>query len=615
MAEGPVSELQQTQTANSPTAAELTDPGGSTREGNGYMPMASIVNNGYTPMASLVDTGYTPMSPIVDNGYTPMASLQKASEVPPPLPPKKNRRRQGGPSHPSGDTPREPPRLSGETSGGLPRPSGETPSQFLLPKRRNAKRAGVYWMREEDIVNLPLNPMYNADLDLPEGPDGSDHGQQTTPKEVGGPSQPEMTASDGPPADGQAVSGPATHTYEDGDAFGMRLGPPLKGDPRSAPPVPSTPRPGRTTDGAQPVAAATHVYEDGESFGMRLGPALNRDAPAVPSTPRPGRPTSGAQQVPGGPNPLSNPQDVINQLQPNPMYNSNQAPQAPGSAEASRTICGRLRRRLSRRPLMYTVMSLSLAFVTVVTLAIVVPVLLMHFNRQPGIHGSPTTITAGPNTAGSTATAGPKTTDSAAWEGSVVLMGTDKVTSADVIKVTRHGHLKANFDLPDTVPRGGVRGMAVGLCNNHVYVTWSDGHSRGGVQAFTPDGKLLWNAGQRMVKPMYVAVDGKGNIVVTDRDTNFIYMYDETGRYVMKFGGPGLSGGRLNRPEGICVDSSGHIIVVDALNKRVVMYTGRGEYVRHIALRAESTPMGIAVGPGGQLVVAHTRTITVLPRY
>ncbi|XP_035679626.1 tripartite motif-containing protein 2-like isoform X2 [Branchiostoma floridae] len=384
-------------------------------------------------------------------------------------------------------------------------------------------------------------------------------------------------------------------------------------------------------------------------------------------------------------------------------------------------------------------MSLSLTFVTTVSLAIVVPVLLTHFNRQPGIHGSPATTIAGP-----------KTTDSGAWQSSAVLMGTDKVTSADVIKVspvhgrgpspgitaemeaagpapinlpgstgtgetsdqasrpriitfgdepgagklrsargvavspdnkiwvadrstprlkvysmegvylhqfpqaapglgyssktpsdvsidkdghlwvlmigypaspdsvvqvTRDGDLKANFDLPGSVPRGGVRGMAVGLCNNHVYVTWSDGHSRGGVQAFTPDGKLLWNADPRMKTPIYVAVDGKENIFVSDYDTSIIYMYDKTGRFVKKFGGPGLSGGRLNRPEGICVDSSGQIMVVDALNKRVVMYTGRGEYVRHIALRAESPPAGVAVGPGGQLVVAHSYTITVFPRY
>ncbi|CAH1271171.1 Hypp4581 [Branchiostoma lanceolatum] len=87
----------------------------------------------------------------------------------------------------------------------------------------------------------------------------------------------------------------------------MRLGPPLNRDARSAPPVPSTPRPGRFTAGAQPVAPATHVYEDGDAFGMRLGPPLNRDAcsaPPVPSSPRPGRPTDGSAvgNQPGSPN-------------------------------------------------------------------------------------------------------------------------------------------------------------------------------------------------------------------------------------------------------------------------------------------------------------------------
>ncbi|XP_035678973.1 nascent polypeptide-associated complex subunit alpha, muscle-specific form-like [Branchiostoma floridae] len=577
MAEGPGNELQQTKTANSPTAAELTDPGGSTREGNGYMPMASIVNNGYTPMASILDTAYTPMSPIVDNGYTPMASLQKASDVPPPLPPKMNRRRQGGPSRPSGQTSEEPPvapgqtpedpfRRSGQTPGDPSRPAGQTPgdpshppgqtpaARLLLPKRRNAKRAGVYWLREEDIVNLPLNPMYGADLDLPPGPDGSDHGQQTTPKEVGGPSQA------GGPDDGrrqgdQAASGPATHTYEDGDAFGMRLGPPLKGDPRSAPPVPSTPRPGRTTDGAQPVAAATHVYENGESFGMRLGPALKRDAPAVPSTPRPGRPTGGAQQVPGGPNPLSNQQDVINQLQPNPMYNSNQAPQALGPAEENRTICGRLRRRLSRRPLMYTVMSLSLAFGTAVTLAIVVPVLLTHFNRQPGIHGSPTTITAGPNTAGSTATAGLKTTDSGAWQGSALLMGTGKVTSADVIKVSPvHGRgpspgitaeMEAAGPAPITMPGSTGTGETSDQASRPRIITFGDEPGAG---------KLRGGRG--------VAVSPDNKIWVADRSTTRLKVYNMEGvyQYHGQFS-PGL-GYSSKKPSDVSIDKDGHLWVL-----------------------------------------------------
>ncbi|XP_066288850.1 tripartite motif-containing protein 3-like [Branchiostoma lanceolatum] len=184
-----------------------------------------------------------------------------------------------------------------------------------------------------------------------------------------------------------------------------------------------------------------------------------------------------------------------------------------------------------------------------------------------------------------------------------------------VVQVGRDGNVKANFNLPDTVPRGALRGMAAGLHNNHVFVTWSDGN-RGGVQAFEPHGKLLWDVGrqQRMKSPMNVAVDGKGNIFVSDFRTHFVYEYDETGKYVSKLGGPGRSGGRLDHPEGICVDTSGHILVVDPRNQRVVMYNNWGRYVRHIAVRAKN-PTGVAVGPGGHLVVINTNTITVFPQY
>ncbi|XP_019619921.1 PREDICTED: uncharacterized protein LOC109466632 [Branchiostoma belcheri] len=190
-------------------------------------------------------------------------------------------------------------------------------------------------------------------------------------------------------------------------------------------------------------------------------------------------------------------------------------------------------------------------------------------------------------------------------------------TSADtMVKIDREGDLKASFDLPNDVKRGAPRGMAVGL---QVYVTWSDGYS-GGVQAFQPDGQLLWGVGpqQRMKMPTEVAVSGEGNIYVSDFHRHYIYMYTATGRYVRKFGGPGLSGGRLNHPEGISTDSSSHVLVVDSESHRVVVYSGRGAYVRDIAIprRAKYPPaVGVAVGPGGQLVVINKNTIFVFPRY
>ncbi|CAH1274012.1 TRIM3 [Branchiostoma lanceolatum] len=182
-----------------------------------------------------------------------------------------------------------------------------------------------------------------------------------------------------------------------------------------------------------------------------------------------------------------------------------------------------------------------------------------------------------------------------------------------VVQYSWGGHVKASFDLPDTVPGGRWRGMAVDVRNNHVFVSWSDGAFSGGVKAFRADGRLLWDAGpqQRMKSPMYVAVDGKGNIYVSAVGSHVIVKYDETGQYVSKFGGPGVSGGRLSYPRGICVDNSGHIIVVDSGNHRVVTFTDQGAYVGHIAVRVEY-PTGVAVGPEGQLVVIDKDTITVI---
>ncbi|CAH1241147.1 TRIM3 [Branchiostoma lanceolatum] len=584
-----------------------------------------------------------------------------------------------------------------------------------LPKERDARMAGVYRhrLREEDLVHLPLNPMYGADLpsadSLGQGQDAA-QGQDT---------------DDGLRQDDQAVADPTTHTYENGETFGTRLGQPLNRQARRSPPVPPTPRPGRSTVGAQPVAAAAHVYEDGETFGMHLGPALNRDDRNAP----PGKPTGGVQQVPGGPQP----QDILSQLQPNQMYSSNHQPLGP--AQDSRTIWERLRHRLSPRLLRCA----AISSVALLTLMIVVPLLLTHLNSGPGFdYDSPATSTTGPNTTGRTV-----------WPNSTVLMRTDKVTSADVIKInpdhgldqphgitagieaptnmavsmetkrtydvgssthvitlcgdepavdnlrsargvavsadnkilvaddaqaklqvysikgvplcqfppdasrlghpsmsktpsdvsidrdghlwvlmsgfpaspdsvvqfSRAGHPTTSFDLPDNVPRLMHRGMALDLRNNHVFITWA-GHYRGGVQAFNPDGKLLWGVGpeEEMVRPMFAAVDGKGNIFVSDSRTSFVYMFDETGQFLLKFGGPGRNDDLLNRPQGICVDGSGYILVVDSKNRRVVKYTSRGTYVHHIAL-SERFPRGVAVGTGGQLVVTSAHAVTVFRSY
>ncbi|CAH1277429.1 Hypp9623 [Branchiostoma lanceolatum] len=73
---------------------------------------------------------------------------------------------------PSGKSSEDPSARSGQIPGEPPHPPGQTPAGACVrPNERDGKVAGVYRhrLREEDIVKMPVNPMYGADLDLPPG--------------------------------------------------------------------------------------------------------------------------------------------------------------------------------------------------------------------------------------------------------------------------------------------------------------------------------------------------------------------------------------------------------------------------------------------------------------
>ncbi|XP_078584576.1 protein brain tumor-like [Branchiostoma floridae x Branchiostoma japonicum] len=173
----------------------------------------------------------------------------------------------------------------------------------------------------------------------------------------------------------------------------------------------------------------------------------------------------------------------------------------------------------------------------------------------------------------------------------------------------------ARFDLKKI---GYLRGIAVDTRTNHILVTDAD---QGAVHVFRPDGSLVRTVrhprGPRgeMVRPMYVTVDGEGNILVSNWETHCVYVYDESGKIPFQFGGKGSCEGQMSGPHGICTDSSGHILVADSWNKRVQIFTRHGEFVRTV--RTGFQPATLAVGPEGQLVVTDwdNRTVTVFPNY
>ena len=63
-------------------------------------------------------------------------------------------------------------------------------------------------------------------------------------------------------------------------------------------------------------------------------------------------------------------------------------------------------------------------------------------------------------------------------------------------------------------------------------------------------------------------------------------------------------------PRGICVDGMGNIIVADSGNGCVKMFDSQGRFLCHIASGMKD-PSGVAVSPGGDVVVTDTYDHTV----
>jgi len=138
------------------------------------------------------------------------------------------------------------------------------------------------------------------------------------------------------------------------------------------------------------------------------------------------------------------------------------------------------------------------------------------------------------------------------------------------------------------------------------------------VQVFRPDGALVGSVGwqQGMKDPWHIAVDGDGNILVSDYVRHCVQAYDKKGQSSFKFGGKGSGKGRLLLPRGVCVDGAGNIVVADAGNGRLELFDKTGRFLRHLATGLRQ-PCAVAMATHGQLVVTDTadHTVTIFYSY
>ncbi|KAI8493591.1 hypothetical protein Bbelb_285120 [Branchiostoma belcheri] len=187
-------------------------------------------------------------------------------------------------------------------------------------------------------------------------------------------------------------------------------------------------------------------------------------------------------------------------------------------------------------------------------------------------------------------------------EGNLWVVGrTDSVELA--VQYDKLGRVLRQIDLQETE---WLRGVTVDTRRNHILITQTTGdedNPQGEVLVFRPDGTLVRTVGQQqgMKYPRYITVDGEGNILVSDSKNHCVYVYNEDGQFLLKFGDEGSGEGQLKNPRGICTDRAGNIIVADRGNSRVEMFDKTGKFLKHITTDM-TDPCDVAMAPQGQLV-------------
>lgn len=172
------------------------------------------------------------------------------------------------------------------------------------------------------------------------------------------------------------------------------------------------------------------------------------------------------------------------------------------------------------------------------------------------------------------------------------------------------GAAAGQFDCP--------QGVAVGKAGQ-VYVVDRNNHR---VQTFDANGKFLLSFGKLGVEnetagfgaqgkweglfkfPWGVAVDGDGDVYVTDWRNGRVEKFDADGKYLAQWGGLGVDHGELKYPTGICAEG-GEVFVANN-GAEIYVYDQHGKFLRKIT-RYALCPQSLC-GGGGDLFVGSSQS-------
>lgn len=181
----------------------------------------------------------------------------------------------------------------------------------------------------------------------------------------------------------------------------------------------------------------------------------------------------------------------------------------------------------------------------------------------------------------------------------------------------------SQFDTDSTDAGQFIRAIGIAIdAEDHVYVT-DDGYPY--VQKFDNDGVFLMRfggpaegntAGNGTFKHATgIAVDGKGNIYVSDYETKWVQKFDAKGQFILSWM-MGEDIGVEGTPEGIAVDDEGRVYVTDYDLGRVQVFDQNGVFLWSIGGKVSISnpfkrPTAIAFDAMGNLVVVNQSTGTL----
>jgi DNA-binding beta-propeller fold protein YncE len=175
-----------------------------------------------------------------------------------------------------------------------------------------------------------------------------------------------------------------------------------------------------------------------------------------------------------------------------------------------------------------------------------------------------------------------------------------------ILQLDASAHVAATFGPNAAVPVALNQPMDMVAANGKLYVANSLG---GNIVVLEPSGKVARtiplpqvSPADRMPRPLGIAVNAAGQIVVSDGDNNRVLFLDAEGGLITAAGTGTRSNGRdgFNVPSRLALDSAGNVYVVDTLNGRVVKLSPDGVFLQQFGEPGDtagtlSRPKGVAV--------------------